>query len=123
LGQPIEKEGMLINYLQKDEEKKRTRAEAGGQKAELAFSVIESRSKYSLLLLKPKTGRFHQIRAQLALAGWPIVGDVKYGFPYSLPNKSIMLCATSLSFDLATKKERKTIAVPLPPEWDKILKQ
>jgi 23S rRNA pseudouridine1911/1915/1917 synthase len=123
LGQMRQKEGVLVNYLLKDEENKRTRDQEGGQKAELFFEVLKSGNKYSLLELKPETGRFHQIRAQLALAGCPILGDIKYGAPSALPDKSIALCATSLFFKLATKDETKEISIPLPADWEKILKQ
>lgn len=123
IGKPKQKEGVLVNYLSKNVEEKKTSSQAGGQKAELAFKVLKSGDKYSLLELKPETGRFHQIRAQLSLAGWPILGDVKYGAPSPLPNKSIMLCAVSLSFKLATKEEEKEIKIPLPEDWEKILKQ
>jgi len=39
----------------------------------------------------PKTGRFHQIRIQLANMGHPILGDAKYSAQKPLPDKSIAL--------------------------------
>jgi len=57
---------------------------------------------YRFLKILLKTGRAHQIRAQLAAIGCPIVGDVKYGTPAPLPDKSIALAAMELNFETAT---------------------
>ncbi len=51
----------------------------GGKEAVLSFERIEYRKGCSLLRIKLETGRYHQIRVQLAAIGHPIVGDVKYG--------------------------------------------
>ena len=60
------------------------------------------------------SGRPHQIRAQLAHIGCPIVGDAKYGAKRTLPEKNIALAATSLSFKTATGNEVKTIFIDIP---------
>ena len=58
----------------------------------------------TLLAVQIETGRFHQIRAQLSHAGFPILGDEKYGSEESKElsrEKKIRftaLCAASLSF-------------------------
>ncbi len=83
------------------------------KKAELTYKVVRTNGTYSLLELKPKTGRFHQIRIQLASLGHPIVGDGKYAAPSIVrqfrkdwtDRKSIALCATSLSFTTATLRQ------------------
>ncbi|OFZ22108.1 MAG: hypothetical protein A2X94_08765, partial [Bdellovibrionales bacterium GWB1_55_8] len=53
----------------------------GGQNAFTAFRTLETRGKYSLVECFPKTGRQHQIRIHLEIAGHPIVGDKLYGLP------------------------------------------
>ena len=105
VGKPKKGRGILINSLQKNETEK-------SKIAELAYEVLESNGEYSLLKITPKTGRFHQIRIQLEKLGNPIL---------RLPDRSIALCATRLSFQLATKPETKTISIPLPKEWQKYL--
>lgn len=52
-----------------------------GDFAETSFQLInfDAKSKYGLLWARPTTGRTHQIRAQLAHMGFPILGDDKYG--------------------------------------------
>ena len=120
LGKPKENRGMLVNYLAKDRQRKI--AIAGEDRAELFYEVISSSGKYSLLKIKIKTGKFHQIRIQLASAGYPILGDVKYGAPSPLPDKSICLCATSISFLPAValaEEGKKTISIPVPADWKK----
>lgn len=50
-----------------------------GKPAQTYYRVLASNDKYSLLELKPKTGRTHQLRVHLKHLGTPIVGDVVYG--------------------------------------------
>ena len=56
-------------------------ADAQGLKSQTVFQVLaaDPDSKRALVLCKPRTGRQHQIRAHLAIAGYPIVGDKLYG--------------------------------------------
>ena len=114
IGKVEKKQGILIDYIIKDEEKKKAiiSDKKKGKKAELHYKVISSNDKYSFLEIRIKTGRFHQIRVQFSSIGHPIVGDIKYGAPFSLLDKSIALCAVSLSFKTAVLKEKKTISAP-----------
>ena len=58
----------------------------------------------ALLDVRIETGRFHQIRAQLAHAGFPILGDQKYGTQMSMERseelgiKNVSLFAYALTF-------------------------
>ena len=104
----------LINYLKKDEKKNfvtvfDTPVE-GSLKAELDYEVVGN----NLLKINLKTGRPHQIRAQLSYIGHPIVGDTKYGSKMKYKDGQIALCATELSFETATTKENKKIELELP---------
>jgi len=86
--------------------------------AELSWEVVKSNGKYSLLKILPKTGRFHQIRIQLANMGQPILGDTKYGAGSAWQSKnSIALCATAISFKSATEDKTINLEIPLPDEW------
>lgn len=118
------KKGNIKSYIIKDEEKKKAAVynyyKPGSKIAELEYEAVKSRDKCALLKIKPKSGRFHQIRAQLSSIGFPIVGDIKYGAKEIMPDKSICLCSTSISFSLAIKDEAKTISVPYPKEWENL---
>lgn len=75
--------GILTHWLKRDDTGKKAlvynRAVPDTQPCESEYTVLEKNDEYALLEIRPRTGRFHQIRAQLAHIGCPIVGDVLYG--------------------------------------------
>ena len=78
----IEKDDFIIeNYLKKDEEKVIVSdvEKDGYKKSVTHFKKIKEYNKYTLLEAELKTGRTHQLRAQLNHIGNNIVGDTKYG--------------------------------------------
>lgn len=110
--------GTLVHRLAKNESTRKTVVvDEDGDVAELVYETVSFNEKYSLLKIELITGRFHQIRAQLAEAGHPIVGDLKYGSKEKLPDGDIALAATELTFTTATTDEVRTISVPYPPAW------
>ncbi|MBU1613432.1 RluA family pseudouridine synthase [Patescibacteria group bacterium] len=118
IGKPKKSRGILINYLIKNEQKNKVKVfdkeVSGSQRAELEYEVIKTNDKNSILKIILKTGRSHQIRSQLAHLDCPIVGDIKYGAPEPLPDKSIALVATEISFRTATGDDLKTIKIDIP---------
>ena len=79
-------------------------ADPQAKKAVLTYTKKAETEELTLLAVQIETGRFHQIRAQLSHAGFPILGDEKYGSEESKElsrEKKIRftaLCAASLSF-------------------------
>lgn len=112
---PKQKSGTLVHYLKKDEKQNYTTVfdepTDGALRAELDYEIVEAQNFASLLRIHLKTGRSHQIRAQLAHIGCPIVGDTKYGSKIKYKDGQIALCATEFSFETATTKERKVISI------------
>ncbi|MDW3197395.1 MAG: RluA family pseudouridine synthase [Cytophagales bacterium] len=108
-GVPIETEGKLIHWLVKDGSKNLVKAynreRNGAKRAELSYEILLVEKGHSLLHVKPKTGRPHQIRVQLASMRCPIVGDLRYGKGTPNPDKSISLHAFQLSFVHPVRKE------------------
>ena len=82
-GRPKPPAGRLENYLFKDARKNqvfvKNRPEPGAKTAVTEYRLITSKGKLSLVECRLLTGRTHQIRAQMAHAGWPLLGDGKYG--------------------------------------------
>ena len=83
-GRPKESEGDLTDELWKDGNFVRVVTGRGkeypdAKEARLHYRVLASDAEKSLIEVQIETGRFHQIRAQLAHAGMPILGDRKYG--------------------------------------------
>lgn len=76
--------GTLTHYLVRNTEKNIStaydREVLNSQKAVLSYKVVGNDNGYYYLEIDLETGRHHQIRAQLAKIGCPIVGDVKYGY-------------------------------------------
>lgn len=100
--QPPREHDHLVHWLVKDEARNITKAFAkenkNGSRSELTYTLLGHDQDYFLLQVNPVTGRPHQIRVQLASQGCPITGDLKYGAPTPLPDKSIALHALRLEF-------------------------
>lgn len=84
------------------------------KKAMLDYEVVKYLDNYLLLEINLKTGRHHQIRAQLASLGLFIKGDLKYGATRSNTNGGIHLHARNLCFEHPVKKETIQFTAPLP---------
>lgn len=74
----------LNNYLAKDLEsevyiKQTVRKSHSAKRAETTFEPLLCRAGCSLVRVKPKTGRKHQIRVHAAFLGHPVLGDKIYG--------------------------------------------
>lgn len=104
--------GVLEDYIVKDEVKRQARLGNvhNGKHGKLEYETLGEGmifdEKYSLIQINLVTGRFHQIRFQLANAGHPILGDSKYG-RYK-PNREYFLglYAYQVEFEHPTKKEK-----------------
>ena len=119
----LEKDQKLTDWLLNDEATKKVSiVKAGtGQKCELHFEVVNHFGDVTLLKVHLLTGRHHQIRAQLAHFGYPLVGDCLYGNPKE--RGDLMLACTKISFKHPTKEEVLNIeCLPKSNKWKKYLK-
>ena len=84
------------------------------------YKVIKNFSDYTLLKIKTKTGRPHQIRVHLASIGYPIEGDKIYSQSKSELKKRIFLHALKIEFPEKNNKIKR-YKVKLPLELRKFL--
>ena len=82
------------------------------KKSRLHYHVLKKEKGLSLLRIELETGRYHQIRAQLAASGCPIVGDQKYGSKRVLGPDQIALHHAELSITHPTKGELLIFKAP-----------
>jgi 23S rRNA pseudouridine1911/1915/1917 synthase len=87
----------------------------GAHDATLSYRVVANLENYDILEIVTHTGYFHQIRAQLSAAGFPIKDDVKYGARRSNKERTIYLHCSEITFvHPGTNQEMKLQC--LPPE-------
>lgn len=86
-----------------------------GKYAKTAYNTVASNDKYSLLELKPETGRTHQLRVHLNHQHHPIVGDVLYG---GEPADRLYLHAESLEIITGHGQPSRTFTAPIPAEFN-----
>jgi 23S rRNA pseudouridine1911/1915/1917 synthase len=117
MGAPQQDEGEIVSYIERIHLKARTAGTESerAKEAVLSYRVLGRGSGLALLELRPRTGRHHQLRLQLSEMGHPVLGDVKYGAPETLPDKTIALHAGLLVVNHPTKDERVRLAAPPPP--------
>ena len=113
----LEGEGRLENFISKDEASNTVTVsdvEKPGFKASyLDYRALASKDGMTMAEVKLGTGRSHQIRAQMAHAGHPLIGDQKYGKKDNR-TKDIALEAYKLSFEHPVKREFITFEAPVP---------
>ena len=90
---------------------------AGAKSSALSYELVEEVADYSLLEIRPKSGRPHQIRVQLASRGLNIVGDVKYGAKKTRRAEAIALHAHSLMFEHPTLRTPIVVDQPCGDDW------
>jgi 23S rRNA pseudouridine1911/1915/1917 synthase len=116
-GIPEKQSDILVDYLVKDHESNMVRVtdEAHGKRSELCYDVLAAKEGKTLVKIRLKTGRSHQIRVQFSSRKLPLMYDQRY---HPNPGKGqIALWAYELKFIHPVKKEPVVIR-SLPPDTD-----
>jgi 23S rRNA pseudouridine1911/1915/1917 synthase len=92
-----------------------------GREARTEYRVLRYIGDYTLLEIRPRTGRTHQIRVHLAAIGFPVVGDATYGVTFPHLSRQF-LHASRLGFSLPSTGKHVEFTSPLPPDLEKALK-
>jgi len=119
-GCPGETQGCINTKILRSPRNRKifTVSETHGRQSITFYKVVKNYGNYSLLLLRPKTGRTHQIRVHLKYLGYPVLGDPLYGKPDThFPNATLMLHAKSLSLYLPGSNSRVFYRTALPPRF------
>lgn len=96
----------------------------GGKEAVTRYRLIAASETCSLVEVTPITGRMHQIRVHLSEAGFPLLGDARYGGPQQLGDRTIprhMLHALSLDFLHPLTRQSMLITAPLAADFQALL--
>ena len=126
-GCPAEKKGLIDMPIKRSKNNRKLfTADITGKQSLTFYQVVKSWGDYSLLLLRLKTGRTHQIRVHLKHLGNPIIGDPLYGKcgnpqhgkqNTGFQNQTLMLHAKRLSIILPDNKKKQTFRTSFPERF------
>jgi 23S rRNA pseudouridine1911/1915/1917 synthase len=112
--------GTWVDWLVHDDRKRCVRVVHAGdpaaKRASLRYRRLKAIKGYSIVLVRPRTGRKHQIRVQMSSRGHPILGDKKYGSQKTFP-AGIALHARRLVVTHPVKREDLELEAPVPATW------
>jgi len=92
----------------------------GGREASTEYQVIKYIGGYTLVEVRPRTGRTHQIRVHLSAIGFPVVGDKIYGVKAPFLSRQF-LHASRLGFSLPSTGEYVEFKSDLPEDLEQAL--
>jgi len=118
--------GSYTNWLIQDERHRRMHVvdgdRFGAKEARLAYRLLSSDGRVSLLEVELETGRKHQIRLQMAHHGHPVVGDRKYGSQLTF-SSGIALHARRLVVAHPVRGDAMVFEAPVPKSWPRGFQQ
>ena len=123
-GHPEEKEGTMVDLLQRCKQERKTyvvsQMDKGVQEAILDYRVLAENELLSRVYITLRTGRTHQIRCQFSSRGLPLVGDRKYSLLEDGCN--IALWSHRIAFTQPATGERMEFQLNPPNQypWDAV---
>ncbi|MCL0091290.1 RluA family pseudouridine synthase [Dehalococcoidales bacterium] len=101
--------------------RKRMAVVSVGREARTQYHVVKYIGDYTLLEVRPETGRTHQIRVHLSAIGHPVVGDTVYGVKSAYISRQF-IHACRLGFHLPSSGEYVEFKSELAPDLEQALK-
>jgi 23S rRNA pseudouridine1911/1915/1917 synthase len=95
-------------------------SEGRGREARTSYHVIKHLDSYTLLEVRPETGRTHQIRVHLSAIDFPVVGDAVYGVRSPYLSRQFVH-ASRLGFKLPSSNQYVEFTSALPPDLSEAL--
>lgn len=122
----VEKDEFLIDRpigkIGDDLRRREISVEDGGQEAQTKIKVIKRFKDLTLIEAELLTGRTHQIRAHMALEGYPLLGDELYGGEDKRAKRQ-MLHSYKTQFSDVETGQLKTVEIDIPDDMKKILSE
>lgn len=103
-----ERESIIVRCVRED-----------GQPSVTAYRRIECTEKYSLMEVRPETGRTHQIRVHFSHIGHPLAGDDMYGGSRRDIGRQALHCG-ELTFTEPLSGEKITVTSPIPHDMESL---
>jgi len=124
-GTPKDRKGRIETFIARDpKDRKRFSVSASGKHAVTFYKVLKSWHNYSLVLLRPKTGRTHQLRVHLKHIGCPILGDPVYNRACKhFPEATLMLHSKSLAITLPGETSERIFSSHIPERFAAVIKK
>lgn len=120
VGRPKLDEARLELPIERNPKKpSQHRVGPNGKSAVTTYRVLASNKRYSVVEMKPETGRTHQLRVHMAYVGTPIVGDRLYGSEKS-PIGRLCLHAKALEITIPTS-DRRTFEADVPDDFQQFI--
>jgi len=121
-GQPDPPRGEIVSWLAAaGDHRGVTRASMtvfpGAKECRLRYHVTDTREGFAQVQVEPVTGRRHQIRAQMALLACPLLGDIKYGSGWRLPDHRLALHAARLAIAHPVGGRALEFVADTPRDW------
>ena len=93
---------------------------SAGRRSLTLYRELRRLDGFTVVSLRPRTGRTHQLRVHMAHLGCPIVGDRLYGWkPRGRRSWPLMLHAQRLRITLPGERQPRTFVAPLPDRFDR----
>jgi 23S rRNA pseudouridine1911/1915/1917 synthase len=121
-GRPGQSRGTVDTFIRRHprDRKRFAPSKQAGKRAVTRYRVLRSFGAVSLLMLRPKTGRTHQLRVHMRHLGCPIVGDGLYG---KRGNHSLMLHAYRLAIRLPGEDTPRLFKAKLPERFKDVIRR